>query len=226
MRLAASTARGVPASLLPGFEESSEEENEQSEHYCGSQSVVGPGHYRHRKVGVQARSSFHVEIDIPRHVDNEGQRRHAKPEYQQQREQEGLEHQVPPPLLWTPDADLAEDALFQGVDSFDPVTVAPGRGRVEVLLGPRIQVEEYALQAKRRGQQCSHRDKPDQKNDQGAHRGAEVLPSERSAYVAHVEPQHRSYQVEHVKYVSERLQRKRYHQRSEHRREDQDPIRR
>src|SRR5215204_6213927 len=152
MRLAASTDR-VPASLLPGCDESSEEENERSEHKPGKQSVVGPGHLRQCKVDVRGPSTVHVEIDVPRHEDNEGQTRHAKPEYQQEREQEGLEHEVPPPLLWTPDADLTEDAVFQGVESFDPETVAPGRGRVEALFGPRMQVEEYAFQAERRGQQ-------------------------------------------------------------------------
>src|SRR5215216_902074 len=225
MRLAASTAR-VPASPLPGCEESSEEENERSEHKPGKQSVVDPGHLRQCKVDVRGRSSVHVEMDVPRHVENEGQTRHAKPEYKQEREQEGLEHEVPPTLLWTPDTDLAKDAVFQGVESFDPQTVAPGRGRVEALFGPRIQVEEYAFQAERRGQQGAHPDQPDQKNDQGPRCGAEFLPCERSAHVAHVEPQHRPNQVERVKFVSESLQRKRYHQRREHRREDQDPIRR
>jgi hypothetical protein len=76
-------------------------------------------------VDVRGTSSVHVEIDVPRHEDNEGQTRHAKPEYQQEREQEGLEREVPPLLLWTPDAGLAEDAVFQGVESFDPETVAP-----------------------------------------------------------------------------------------------------
>src|SRR5215218_2715152 len=210
MRLAASTAR-VPASPLPGFEESSEEENERSEHKPGKQSVVGPGHLRHCKVDVRRRSSVHVEMDVPRHVEKEGQTRPAKPEYKQEREQEGLEHEVPPTLLWTPDADLAEDAVFQGVESFDPETVAPGRGRVEALFGPRIQVEEYAFQAERRGQQGAHPDQPDQKNDQGPYCGVEVHPSECIAYVGHVEPQHRPYQIEHIKYVSECLQRERYH---------------
>src|SRR5215203_522442 len=109
MRPAASTDR-VPASLLPGCEESSEEENECSEHNPGKQSVVGSGHLRQCKVGVRGPSSVIVEMDIPRHEENEGQTRHAKPEYQQEREQEGLEHEVPPTLLWTPDVELAEDA--------------------------------------------------------------------------------------------------------------------
>src|SRR5215204_3817603 len=81
MRPAASTDR-VPASLLPGCEESSEEENECSEHNPGKQSVIDPGHLRQCNVGVRGPSSVIVEMDIPRHVDNEGQARHAKPEYQ------------------------------------------------------------------------------------------------------------------------------------------------
>src|SRR5215217_1493324 len=225
MRLAASTAR-VPASLLPGCEESSEEENERSEHKTGKQSVVDPGHLRQCNVGVRGPSSVKVEMDIPRHEEYEGQTRHAKPEYQQEREQEGLEREVPPPLFWTPDASLFENTVFQGVESFDPEAVAPGRGRVEALFGPRMRVEEYTLQAKRRGQQSAHYDEPDQKNGQGPHCGADFFPLERPAHVAHVGPQHRPDQVEHVEYVPECLQRKRYHQRREHRREDQDPIRR
>src|SRR5215208_846437 len=220
MRPAASTDR-VPASLLPGCEESSEEENECSEHNPGKQSVIDPGHLRQCKVGVRGPSSVIVEMDIPRHEDNEGQTRQAKPEYEQERKQEGLERAVPSPLLWTPDAGFAEDALFQGVESFDPVAVAPGHRRVEALIGPRMQVEEYALQAKRRGQQAAHYGEPDQKNDQGTHRGAEFIPFQCSADVAHAEPQRRPDQVEHVEYVPEALQGERYH-----RCEDQDPIRR
>src|SRR5215213_7786866 len=175
MCLAASTAR-VRASPLPGFEESSEEEDERSEHKPGKQSVVDPGHLRQCKVDVRGRSSVHVEMDVPRHVENEGQTRHAKPEYKQEREQEGLEHEVPPPLLWTPDADLAKDAVFQGVESFGPETVAPGRGRVEALFGPRMQVEEYAFQAERGGQQGAYPDQPDQKYGQRPHCGTEIFP--------------------------------------------------
>src|SRR4028118_231810 len=132
MRLASLTG-GVPASLLPGFQESSEEENERGEHKPGKQSVVDPGHLWQCKVDLGGPSSVHVEIHVPRHEDNEGQTRQAKPEYQQEREQEGLEHEIPPPLIWTPDASLFENPLFQGVESFDPETVAPGRGRVEAL---------------------------------------------------------------------------------------------
>ncbi len=128
MRLAASTDR-VPASLVAGCEESSEEEIERGEHKPGTQGVVDPGHLRQCKVDVGGPSGVHVEIDVPRHEDNEGLTRQAEPENQQQREQEGLEREVPPPLLWTPDADLLEDTVFQGVESFDPETVAPGRGR-------------------------------------------------------------------------------------------------
>src|SRR5919112_1521 len=152
MSLVASTDR-VAASLLPGFQESFEEENERGEHKPGKQSVVNPGHLWQCKVDVRGPSSVHVEIHVPRHEDNEGQTRQAKPKYQQEREQEGLEHEIPPPLIWTPDASLFENPVFQGVESFDPVAVAPSRGRVEALFGPRMQVEEYALQAKRRGQQ-------------------------------------------------------------------------
>src|SRR5215217_8578452 len=148
MRPAASTDR-VSASLLPGCEESSEEENERSEHNPGKQSVIDPGHLRQCKLGVRGPSSVIVEMEIPRHEENEGQTRHAKPEYEQERKQEGLEHEVPPPLLRTPDARLLENTAFQGVESFDPVAVAPGRGRVEALFGPRMQVEQYALQAER-----------------------------------------------------------------------------
>src|ERR687895_860117 len=150
MRPAASTDR-VSASLLPGCEESFEEENERSEHNPGKQNVIDPGHLRQCEVDVRGPSSVHVEMDIPRHVDNEGQTRHAKPENQQERKQEGLEREVPSPLLWTPDAGFAEDAVFQGIESFDPVAVASGRRRVEALSGPRMQVEEYALQAERGG---------------------------------------------------------------------------
>src|SRR5215217_3957667 len=110
MGLAASADR-VSAPLLPGRDEPSEEESERGEHEPGKQGVVDPGHYRQPKVDMGRRSSVHVEIDVPRHEDNEGQARHAKPEHQQEREQEGLEHEVPPPLLWTPDADLTEDAV-------------------------------------------------------------------------------------------------------------------
>src|SRR5919112_5435112 len=130
MRPAASTDR-VSASLLPGCEESFEEENERSEHNPGKQSVIDPGHLRQCNVGVRGPSSIIVEMDIPRHVENEGQARHAKPEYQQERKQEGLEHEVPPPLLWAPDASILENLVFQGVESFDPVAVAPGRRRVQ-----------------------------------------------------------------------------------------------
>ena len=56
--------------------------------------------------------------------------------------------------------------------------------------------------------------------------GPSSFPSQCSAHVAHVGPQHRPDHVEHVEYVSECLQRKCYHQRREHRREDQDTIRR
>src|SRR4028119_71130 len=160
MRLAASTDR-VAASLLPGCDESSKEENERSEHKPGKQSVVGPGHLRQCKVDLGGPSSAHVEIDVPRHDDNEGQTRQTEPKDKQEREQEGLEHEVPPPLLWTPDTGLCENPVFQGIESFDLVAVAPGRRRVEALPGPRMQVEEYALQAERRGQQGAHRDQPD-----------------------------------------------------------------
>src|SRR5215213_8444205 len=146
MRLAASTDR-VPASLLPGCDESSEEEDERGEHKPGTQSIVDPGHLRQHKVDARGRSSLHVEMDVPRHEDNEGQTRYEEPEYQQEREQEGLEREIPSPLLWTPDASLFENTVFQGVESFDPGTVAPGRRRVEALPGPRMQVEEYAFQA-------------------------------------------------------------------------------
>src|SRR5215216_2022597 len=170
MGLAASAAR-VSASLLPGRDKPFEEEDERGEHKTSKQGVVDPGHLRQCKVGVRGPSSVIVEMDIPRHEENEGQTRYAKPEYQQERKQGGLEREVPSPLLWMPDAGFAEDALFQGVESFDPVAVAPGHRRVEALIGPRMQVEEYALQAKRRGQQAAHYGEPDQKNDQGTHRG-------------------------------------------------------
>src|SRR5215207_4111932 len=152
MRLAASTHR-VPASLLPGCEESFEEENERGEHKPGKHSIVDPGHFRQEKVHVGGRPSVHVEVHVPRHEDYEGQPRQAEPENQQEREQEGLEREVPPPLFWTPDASLLENTLFEGIESFHPQTVAPCRCRVEALFGPRMQVEEYAFQAKRRGQQ-------------------------------------------------------------------------
>src|SRR5215216_2892279 len=168
MGLAASAAR-VSAPLLPGRDEPFEEESERGEHEPGKEDVVDPGHLRQCKVDVRGPSTVHVEIDVPRHEDNEGQTRHAKPEYQQEREQEGLEREVPPPLFWTPDASLFENTVFQGVESFDPEAVAPGRGRVEALFGPRMRVEEYTLQAKRRGQQSAHYDEPDQKNGQGPH---------------------------------------------------------
>src|SRR5215217_6019031 len=151
MGLAASATR-VSASLLPGRDKPFEEEDERGEHKPGKQGVVGPGHLRQCKVGVRGPSSVIVEMDIPRHEENEGQTRYAKLEYQQERKQEGLEHEVPPPLLRTPDAHLLENTAFQGVESFDPVAVAPGRGRVEALFGPRMQVEQYALQAERGGQ--------------------------------------------------------------------------
>src|SRR4028119_741034 len=225
MRLASSTD-GVPASLLPGFEESSEEENERSEHKPGKQSVVNPGHERQYKVDVRGPSSVHVEINVPRHEKNEGQTREAQPKYQQERQQEGLEGEVPLPLFWATDASLFEDAVFQSIESFDPESVAPGRGRVEALFGPRMQVEEYALQAERRGQHGAHHDQPDHKNDKGPHRGAEFVPLQCSGHVAHVGPQHRPDQIEHVEYVPEALWGKRYHQGGERRREDQDSIRR
>src|SRR5919112_1794329 len=183
MRPAASTDR-VSASLLPGCEESFEEENERSEHNPGKQSVIDPGHLRQCNVGVRGPSSVIVEMDIPRHEEYEGQTSHAKPEYQQERKQEGLEGEVPSPLLWTPDAGFAEDAVFQGVESSDPVAVAPGRRRVEALFVPRMQVEEYALQAKRRGRHGDNHDQADQQNDQGSHRGAEFIPFQCSADVA------------------------------------------
>src|SRR5215212_12024505 len=135
MGLAASAAR-VSASLLPGRDKPFEEEDERGEHKPGKQGVVGPGYLRQCKLGVRGPSSVIVEMDIPRHEENEGQTRQAKPEYEQERKQEGLEGEVPSSLLWTPDAGLAEDAVFQGVESFDPVAVAPGRRRVEALFGP------------------------------------------------------------------------------------------
>src|SRR5215213_10438933 len=98
MCLAVSTAC-VRASPLPGFEESSEEENERSEHKPGKQSVVDPGHVRQCKVYVRGPSSVHVEINVPRHEDNEGQTREAESKYQQERQQVGLEGEVPPPLF-------------------------------------------------------------------------------------------------------------------------------
>src|SRR5215211_6372918 len=202
--LAASDTR-VSASLLPGRDKPFEEEDECGEHKPGKQGVVGPGHLRQCDVGVRGPSSVKVEMDIPRHEENEGQTSHAKPEYQQERKQEGLEREVPSPLLWTPDARLCENPVFQGVESFDPVAVAPGHCRVEALFGPRMQVEEYALQAERGGQQGPNHDKPDQKNDQGTHRRAEFVSFQCPADVAHVEPQHRPHDVEHVEHVPEGL---------------------
>src|SRR5215211_8990181 len=178
MGLAASAAR-VSAPLLPGRDEPFEEESERGEHEPGKQGVVDPGHYRQPKVDMGGRSSVQVEIDVPRHEDDEGQTRHAKPEYQQEHEQEGLEHEVPPPLLWTPDASLLENPVFQGVESFDPVAVAPGRRRVQDLSGPRMQVEEHALQAEWGGQHGPNRDQPDQKYDKGTHCGADFVPFQR-----------------------------------------------
>src|SRR4028118_1181564 len=138
MRLAASTD-GVPASLLPGCDDPSEEENERSEHKPAKQSVIDPGHLWQYKVDVRGPSSVHVEIDVPRHEGNQGQTRQAEPEYKQEREQEGLERKIPPPRLWAPDASLCENSVFQGIESFDLETVAPGRRRVEALPGPRMQ---------------------------------------------------------------------------------------
>src|SRR5215213_6582769 len=66
MRLATS-ADCLSASLLPGCEESSEEENERSEHNPGKQSVIDPGYLRQCKLGVRGPSSVIVEMDIPRH---------------------------------------------------------------------------------------------------------------------------------------------------------------
>src|SRR4028118_1053651 len=120
MRLAASTD-GVPASLLPGCDDPSEEENERSEHKPAKQSVIDPGHLWQYKVDVRGPSSVHVEIDVPRHEDNEGQTREAEPKYQQERQQEGLEGEVPLPLFWTTDASLFEDAVFQSIESFDQI---------------------------------------------------------------------------------------------------------
>src|ERR1051325_9513384 len=80
---AASTARGVTASLLPGYDEPPEEQNDQCKHEPGKHSVVDPGHIRQCKVGLHARSSkVQVDMDVPRHIDNEGQTCHAKPEDQ------------------------------------------------------------------------------------------------------------------------------------------------
>ena len=77
-----------------------------------------------------------------------------------------MEREIPPPLVGAPDASLFENTVFQGIETLDPETVAPGRGRVESLFGPRMRVEEYALQAEWRGQQSAHHDQPYQKNDQ------------------------------------------------------------
>src|SRR5919112_4097569 len=175
MSLVASTD-SFPAALLPGCDEPSEEENERGEYEPGKQSVVDPRHYRQCKADVGGPSSIIVEVHVPRHEDHEGQTRHAEPENKQEREQEGLEREVPPPLVGAPDADLFENAVFQGVEPFCPETVTPGRGRVEAIFGPRMQVEEYALQAERGGHQAGHHDKPDQKNYNGPHRGAEFIP--------------------------------------------------
>src|SRR5215212_2706009 len=150
MSLVASTD-SFPASLLPGDDESFEEENERGQDEPGKQGIVDPGHLRQENMDIGGRSGVHVEIHVPRHEDYEGQTHHEEPEYQQEREQERLEREVPPPLLRMPDASLFENTVFQGIESFNPVTVAPGRGRVESLSAPRMQVEEYALQAKWRG---------------------------------------------------------------------------
>ena len=91
MRLAASTDR-VPPSLLPGCEESSEEENERGEYESGNQRVVDPGHFRQSKVDIGWGSGFHVESHGPRHEYDESQTRQAESDYQQEGEQEGLEH--------------------------------------------------------------------------------------------------------------------------------------
>jgi hypothetical protein len=68
------------ASLLPGCDEPFEEEGERGEHNPGKQGVVDPGHYRQLKFDIGGRSSLYVEIDVPRHEDNEGQERQAEPE--------------------------------------------------------------------------------------------------------------------------------------------------
>ena len=101
MRLAASTDR-VPASLLPGCDESLEEENERGEYEPGEQGKVDPGHYWQPKLGLGGRSSVQVEVHVPRHEAHEGQGRHAESENQQEREQEGLKREVPSPLIETP----------------------------------------------------------------------------------------------------------------------------
>jgi hypothetical protein len=160
------SADRVPASLLPGCSESSEEENEHSEQEPGKQSVVGPGHFRQEKVDIGGSSSVHVEVHIPRHEEDKGHARQAEPENKQERKQEGLEREIPPPLVGAPDASLFENTVFQGIETLDPEIVAPGRGRVKSLFGPRMQVEEYALQAEWRGQQGAHHYQPYQKNDQ------------------------------------------------------------
>jgi hypothetical protein len=84
MRLATSTDR-LSASLLPGCDESSEEENKRSEYQHGKQGVVDPGHLRQEKVDIGGRSSFHVEIHVPRHEEYEGQASNEEPENQEER---------------------------------------------------------------------------------------------------------------------------------------------
>ena len=98
MRSVASADR-VPASLLPGCDKSSEEENERSEHEPGKQSVVGPGHFRQEKVDIGGSPSVHVEVHVPRHEEDKGHARQAEPENKQERKQEGLEREIPPPFV-------------------------------------------------------------------------------------------------------------------------------
>src|SRR5215211_5743029 len=129
MRSVASADR-VPASLLPACDKSSEEENERSELEPGKQSVVGPGRFRQEKVDIGGSPSVHVEVHVPRREEDKGHARQAEPENKQERKQEGLEREIPPPFVGAPDASLFENTVFQGIEAFDPETVAPGHGRV------------------------------------------------------------------------------------------------
>ena len=114
MRSVASADR-VPASFLQGCDESSEEENVRSEHEPGKQSVVGPGHIRQEKVDIGGSPSVHVEVHVPRCEEDKGHARQAEPENKQERKQEGLEREIPPPLVGAPDASLFENTVFQSI---------------------------------------------------------------------------------------------------------------
>jgi hypothetical protein len=50
-------------------------------------------------VDIGGSPSVHVEVHVPRHEEDKGHARQAEPENKQERKQEGLEREIPPPFV-------------------------------------------------------------------------------------------------------------------------------